>query len=181
MSETSSSYRWGFIVGALVGLVLCIVLIKALLGWKGACRREYDERQQLAIGKGYKYGYYAMLIYIAVYALFDLMTGIHWCEVYTGLFIGVLLSVGIFGVVCIRNDAYLPLKQSPCRYITMFLVLGALNLGIGALHYVDEGTFVENGMLNNSIVNPLVGLLLVVLAVALWVKTLHEKNARETE
>ena len=182
METKSPAYVWGFAIGAVVGVALVAVVIRLLLGKRTKRSREYDERQQLAIGKGYKYGYYTLLIYLAVYALVDQMTGARWCSVYTGAFIGVLLSVGVFGVICIRNDAYLPLRESPGRYISIFMILGGLNVVLGVVHYIEEGTFMEDGILSASIVNPLAGMLLLFLAAALAVKTLSEKRAeRETE
>lgn len=181
MEGRTSAYRWGFVAGAVVGLILVALLVRLLLGRRRGTKREYDERQQLAIGKGYKYSYYTLLIYLAAYALFDMMTGIRWCSLYTGAFIGILLSISVFGVICIREDAYLPLRESPKRYILMFAILGGLNLIIGVVHYIEEGTFVEDGLLGVSVVNPLVGVLLLLMAAALAAKTLSDKRAQETE
>lgn len=181
MEQTSNAYRWGFLVGVIAGVILVAVLIRAVLGRRGKSGREYDERQQQALGKAYKYGYYTLLIYLCMAALFDLMTGIRWCSMYTNAFIGVLLSVGVFGVVGIINDAYFPFRQSPKRYIILFAALGVMNLGIGVMEYLDKGTFVVDGMLSHTIVNPLAGVLLLALACAMVIKALSERNGQETE
>ena len=179
MEGTSIAYKWGFGAGVVVGLVLVGIVIRLLLGRKSKRSREYDERQKLAQGIAYKYGYYTLLGYLAAVSLFDLMTGVRWCSLYTGVFLGVLLSVGVFGIVGICNDAYFPFRENPGRYIALFAVLGAMNVVIGVSHYLHEGTFMQDGMLSHSVVNPLAGVLLLLLAGAMAAKRQREK--RETE
>lgn len=179
MQERSPAYVWGMIAGFAVAFLI-VVACKRLFVKKNE-KREYDERQKLAIAKGYKYGYFTLTGYGLLAGLFDLMTGVVWCSLYTNALIGILVSVGVFGVICICNDAYLPLRQLPKRYILMFVVLGGINLAIGVMQLVHVGTFVQDGMLTSNIVNPLTGVLLLVLAAALGMKTLRESRAQGAE
>ena len=179
MEAKSPAYVWGMIVGFAVAFLI-VVVCKRLFVKKNE-KREYDERQKLAIAKGYKFGYFTLVGYCMLAGLVDVITGVVWCSLYTNALIGILLSVGVFGVICIRNDAYLPLRQSPKRYILMFVVLGGINLAIGIAQLLHTGSFVTDGMLTNNVVNPLVGVLLLILAAALGFKTLRENRAREAE
>lgn len=182
MEIKSPAYVWGFAIGAAVGIVLLAVGIRLLLGKRTKRSREYDERQKLAQGVAYKYGFYTLLIYLGVVALFDLMTGIRWCSLYTAAFIGVLVSTGVFGTVAIVKDAYFPFRENAIRYVWLFAALGAMNVAIGVVHLMDEGTFMEDGILSHSVINPVAGVLLLLLSVAMALKNAADRRAeRETE
>ena len=179
--DRSPAYLLGVAVGLAAAIALVLLARKLLWKKRTKAQREYDERQQQALGRAYKYGYYTLLIYLGAAALFDLMTGVRWCTLYTGAFLGVLLSVGVFGLVGIANDAYYPFRDNPMRYIALFFALGALNVALGVLHLCESGTFIEDGMLSHSAINPLAGVLLLALGTAMLVKARHNDRAPETE
>ena len=177
----SPAYCLGVAVGIAVAVAFLLILKKLLWKKRTKAQREYDERQQQALGRAYKYGYYTLLLYLGAAALFDLMTGIRWCSLYTGAFLGVLLSVAVFGLVGIANDAYFPFRDNPKRYIALFAALGAMNVALGVVHWCDAGTFLEDGVLSHSAINPLAGVLLLALAAAMLIKVRRDKRAMETE
>ena len=64
-----SEYSIGKLVGSLVGFVIGIVLVLIVSKFANKNRKvktEYDERQKVLRGEGYKYGFYAMAIYAAL-------------------------------------------------------------------------------------------------------------------
>ena len=161
-----------YILGVLAGVLFAIGV--AVLIWvvyrKRRGKAEYDERQKLAQGKAYKASFYTLVIYCTVYGLFELLTGIRWCELYTGLFIGILLSVLVFAIICIREDAYISFRRKPAGVYGMMLALAAMNLVIGALHLNDPGYFINDGQLTAQVVNPLVGVMLIVVVAAMAIR-----------
>ena len=61
-----------YVAGILVGILIAVILVKLFarkLHTNGEKKDRYDERQLVLIGKGYKYGFYGILIYNGVYTL----------------------------------------------------------------------------------------------------------------
>ncbi len=174
----SISYVVGFFTGLLSVLLIAFLVYWAIKKKTGKNTWEYDERQELARGKGFKAAYFVLLGYLIAYGLFDVGTGIVWCDTFTGIMIGICLSILVFAIICIWKDAYISFRQKPKFYILLFSLLSLLNIGIGLLRGRMEG-FVQNGILTMQITNLIVGcILLVVLAVYLC-KLAKDKAAED--
>ncbi len=177
----SPSYMWGVLCGMAVAIILFVIIKRLVLKQGKRAGQEYDERQQLIIGRAYKYAFYTLAFYNCAAALFEMATGIVWCELMTNLFIGIIVSVMVFAVYCIRYDAYMPLRVNPVRYIVLFSLLGVFNIGISLINSADDGSFLVNGMLTNDFVNLLAGAVLLLLALTLGVRCLSDRNKTETD
>ena len=172
-------------MGMICGIVL--VALAAYLGNKLMKRsqkkgpKEYDERQVLARGKACQAAYCTLMVYLAAYGFFDAMTGIVWCDRFTGVFIGIALSVAVYAMICIFKDAYFRTIDRQRSYIILFAIVGLCNLAFGVVHMV-EGTFLEEGILTiSSSANFIVGVMLLVVLGVLGVKMAIDRRAEETE
>lgn len=167
-------------VGLAVGIVAAALLF-LVIGYvvKKKCpdrgETKYDERQEAARGRVFRQAYFTLLIYLLAYGLFDVLTGIVWCERFVGVFIGALLSVTVFAVGSVMNDAYFRVNENPRFWVILFIAMAVLNLGLGIWHMVD-GDFVEDGMLSYNSMNFLVGLMCAALPCAVLVKGRRDRD-----
>lgn len=159
---------WGLAIGIAVGLVLVIILLKAL-NKDGAVKTKYDERQQIVRGKAYKVGFYSGLIACAV--MLFLSTGHFGVERlgFSGYFIPIL--AGVVGQVsyCIFKDGYVGLNTNMTRFIIIMALIGAFNLFIGIFAAI-RGEMTADGMFQGPFINLLCGILFVIIFVELVVK-----------
>lgn len=119
------AYALGVIVGLAVGLGIVVLLFR-----KKVMDKTFDERQALARGKAYCYGFFTLMGCVVAYGLSEELLGA-WCDTLTGCVLCIGISLTVFAVVCIRNDAYLSLKEEPRKVMTAFAVIAVLNLGMG--------------------------------------------------
>lgn len=177
----SFAYKMGYLVGMLVGvgagLIVVMLCFKYVRIRKGS-NFEYDERQQLARGNGFKYAYITGVVYNGVLCLLT-MAGIPLpVEQSVLIMMGILLTVLIYAVYCIRHDAYVSLNENANRLMIVFIILGGINTFIGVMHVV-HGTMFEDGVFTFHGINLLCGIFLLVVAVVLFAHT--KLQAREEE
>ena len=103
------SYHFGLLLGMLTGMLAGIVLV-AILFKKKVLDMHFDERQELARGKAFQYGFLTLVVCLYAYGATELAVG-HWCDVLAGVTICIALSMGVFAVTCICRDAYLSFRN----------------------------------------------------------------------
>lgn len=155
-------YQSGLVFGLFVGVAVGIALV-AVLFRKKVLDTTFDERQERVRGAAYKYAFFTLMIAAWLYSITDLILG-RWCDVLAGISICVGASVVVFAVMCIVKDAYLSLKERPRIIMTFFALLTFLNLGIGGLH-LASGDLVEDGVLTFRAVNPILGVVTLIILV----------------
>lgn len=176
----SSAYIWGFVFGIVsAGLLIALIaiVVRKLTGGK-KCR--YDERQKLAQGRAYKAAYMVLLVYLMGAGIFSMATGIRWCDEFTFGMIGVLLSISVYACLCIWNDAYVNVNQSPKGMILMLGGIGVMNLGISIMN-LSHGSWIEDGILTFRCVNPLCAAVLLLIALVFGIKCLIDRKKRQDE
>lgn len=176
METVNSTELFSLAVGIVFGLAVLILL--ALVFKRRMLRCDYDERQKLAQGKAYKCAFYTLLGYLFIGGLFDMLTGVRWCDLYTFIFIGVFCALTVFIVICIRMDAYVSFRENPKRTVWILLAIGAVNLICGVINILTPGALISNGMLTYRVVNLLLGLLLFASALAVWGRYRREVGGR---
>ena len=95
----------GVITGFVIGLAL-VVIIAAICNKNRKMKTEYDERQQILRGKGFKLGFYAMVIWAALNIVLSVagfaIPAKPEILAFSYIVVGVLADV----VYCIFHDAY---------------------------------------------------------------------------
>lgn len=159
----------GYASGVICGLlaVALVSTLLALLRRKGCTSKnaQYDERQEQARGKSYRYAFFTLVIYLLVWGLFELATGIRWCDTCTGCFLGIFVSVDVFAITAVCSDAYFAVNERPGWFLGIFSVVTVLNLAIGARQLLHGEAIIENGLLTYRSCNLLVGVCFLVLTV----------------
>lgn len=171
-----------YILGVIVGIVVALALafIFFYLANKTKKRNapcEFDERQNLVRGKGFKYGFFTLLAYDFLFACFDELTESSYCDTVAGMVIGIALALIVWGVYCIWNDAYMSMSERP---LTIYLLLGGvggLNLLCGIMRGL-QGEILIEGRLTGSAANLIIGIVFaVLLAVFVTKNGIDARNA----
>ena len=168
----------GVFVGLAAGLLAGLAFIKFLFK-KKILDMHFDERQERARGKAFQYGFFTLLIAAYAYGISDVLLG-RWCDVLTGVTLCIALSLCVFAVTCILKDAYLSLREKPRTVMTMFALISAMNLGFGVM-YALSGGLVEDGVLTFRAVNPIIGVVTLVILIVYTVNHLLRDREEEAE
>ncbi len=173
-----NAYETGRMIGAVVGMLVgigLVALIFMISNKNKKIRSDYDERQKIIRGKGYQYGFYAMVFYGALIFLLG-MGGIEIpmepsVEAFSYIFVGIVTDI----VYCIFHDAYWGLNNNKKRYLIIMGAVSVVNLlvVVGALR---GGELVVDGKLSTMGVNLLCTVLFVVMFVSIAVKMILEKR-----
>ncbi len=175
------AYSLGFIAGiATVAVVASIIAIiyKKKYGRK---KNDYDERQEALRGKAYKAAFFTLIIYMVANGVISKGLGIIWAEAMTEALIGVFLSVTVFVVICIKDDAYLSMSDKPATYLALFSIIGFVNIGISTFFFVRNESFLTDGILNEKAVNLSAGIVFIILAIAIAAKMLHDRQIEKRD
>lgn len=168
----------GILIGVLAGLLLVIVILKVTKK-DGSIKCRYDERQEKVRGRGFKYGFFALLIYNCVVALIivvvDSCEGKRYVDDATLMLFGILFGVFIYASYCIWNEAYFSLNENRGRVFIAFAVIALVNFIIAAVNIMN-GTMMKNGVLTFQCMNLLCGIMLVLIILEQAVKSLCDKE-----
>ncbi len=171
----SPEFSLGFLVGLVLVFVIALVVVAITKKKNGTAK--YDERQELIRGRAFKYAFWVLVSYLCLNGFIQLGTGIEWADLMTSSFIGICLSMTVFVVACIRNDAYFAVNQKPKFYLVMFALLVVLNLTIGILNMLDgDVQFITDGRLNYHAMSFIVVLMFLLAFIALAIKAAEKKR-----
>lgn len=171
-------YQWGLVLGLAAGIGAGVLLI-VLLFKKRILDCTFDERQERARGVAFKYGFFTLMFAMLLYGLLDMVLG-RWCDAMAGATLCLCAGLLVFAVTCIVKDAYLSLKESPRHVMTLFTVISAINIILGAVHICD-GDVVEDGILTFRCTNLAVGIMSTVVLAVYIVNLLLSRRSEEAE
>ncbi|MBO4731578.1 MAG: hypothetical protein J5597_02050 [Spirochaetaceae bacterium] len=174
----SPEYVLGFVIGLLVSI--SVVAIIALINRKRNKPKEYDERQQAALGKAYKYGYFTFIIVELTAMVFSLV-GIQ-IPVEPALlhFLIVLCAGSVTAVVSIWKDAYFRIGQKKLAWTILLLIIVMLNIITFARSDRAE-LITADGLLSYKWLNPAACLFLVLIVANVWLKVIADKKTEKNE
>lgn len=178
----STEYMLGFVLGILIVAVLFAIIFVLASRWTktdyfGTCK--YDERQELVRGRGFKYGFFAVLIYNTVYGIFDSVFPKRLpVETMTAMFIGILVGVLVHVCYCIWNEGYIALNENPKRLKILFAFIAFFNLIVfvmSALH----GEVVVDGVFQNGVLNLGCTIMFLVIFIVMFAKELSDRREND--
>ncbi len=126
---------------AVVIALLLFVVILTLLKRNNGRNKDFDERQALIRGRGYKYGFCALLLaQAAILCLlsFDVLPG---DLVYFSLCAALALGLFVFCAYNIWHDAFFGLHQKPGTYLLICLAVMLANLLGPVTMLINGGSF----------------------------------------
>ena len=140
-------------------------------------RDEYDERQVLARGRAFMWGFFTLMICLMVYGMLDMLID-RWCDTLTGCIICICAALLVFASICIKQDAFAGIGRNRKRNLTVLLVLTLANLFFGARSLM-EGDVVVDGLLTFRSVSLIVGAMMGVVLLMYWLHGLRDRGAEE--
>lgn len=164
----------GFICG--VGVVLLLIwALSRRFNNNGSRKTEYDERQQAIRGVGYKYGFYAFVIYMCLLIAIDSLETELPVTNTVIYFTGFVLAGMVLSGYCILHDAYWGMNNN-ITVITRFLIgIGIVNLIVGIVE-MCQGTMIIDGVLQNTFINLEAGILIAFIGIMLLIKGKRDRE-----
>lgn len=142
--------------------------------WK---MNDYDERQILARGRAFMWGFFTLMLCLMAYGFTDMLIE-PWCDTLTGCVICICVSLLVFASICIRQDAFAGIGRNRKRNQTVLLVLTLVNLMFGVSHVID-GDLLREGLLCFRSVNLIVGVTTGLVLLVYWLHGLREWGEAE--
>lgn len=171
--EYELGYSTGIFIGLFAGLMLVSILIR-LMRKNHGLKGEYDERQELIRGRGFKIGFFTFLIGIAaVTVLNGFLADYVSCTVLN--FTVLCVSVLCYACYCIWNEAYFALNDNPKSFLIISGVIGIINLAGGISPFLRH-TVVLSDPLPKGVLNLMCGLLFTGIFLTLGIKQLVTKE-----
>lgn len=111
----------------LLGIVLMCMGVTRLE--KTAKSSEYDERQQLVRGRGYRLSFFVGILFMLVAMSFMVyqVDGEKTVEPYLLVYFGLMLQATVFHVYCLLNHAALPFSEKPVTPIVCYAFIGLMD------------------------------------------------------
>lgn len=171
------------IAGMITGIIISIAVVAVLFRFVKKDKKQkfnYDERQIAQRGQAYKYAFFTLVGYNALYGIIDMILEKPWAEDLTGLMIGVCLAVVVHVAYSIWHECYFSMNEEPSKVIGMFAILVLCN-GYIAYGQARDGELIQNGMLTNSCANLVVAVALCIIMIVLAAKWQAKKREESEE
>lgn len=166
------------IIVTLVGIICAFVLIAATKTDESVkCR--FDERQELVKGRGFKYGFFTLLISNIITGFIELAEfPTYAAQPGVAVIINCLFGIGVYVAYCVWNEGYFALNENKGMLMIIFAFLGIFNFILGAVNCI-HGEMLQDGKLTYKSLNPFCGLLSVVLFVTMLLKKIFKDGKDE--
>lgn len=120
------------VVGMIIGALVLVIALCALAVWieKRFPGKEYDERQKMAKGRGYRLSFWVGMIYYLAVAiiLIGQVDDEKTVEPYLLVMIGLMLQAMVDHTYCLLTHSALPLSQNRAVTVFGYVVCGMLQL-----------------------------------------------------
>lgn len=175
---------FSYVIGLLVGILVSALLVKAFIRkfhTNGEKKDRYDERQHMLIGKGYKYGFYGIMVYDGLYAVVGSWLDSSLMVPGIAAFVNIAVGLAVFATYCIWNGAYFALNFNARRYLILLVFLAVINY-IAGFFYLKVGVpMVEDGLLTTSSANFICAALMTFILLVALVRKLTPVKGEEDE
>lgn len=166
----------GVTIGIIVGLIIAIFIIRAV-NRDRKMTTEYDEMQKLIRGNGYKYAFYAVLIFEAVMCVLTMGMMLP-AEPYVIHFTAIFVGVTVQASYCIWKGAYIGQNTDLKKYVILMAVISVFNL-LSAFMAWRSGDLIVDGKLQGPTVNLLCGLMFAVIGAVGLARKMADREDEE--
>ena len=162
-----------------LGIMVGVMVAAWFLTRKNRQQNEYDEMQLKIRAKGYRIGFFTVLMLLVVLILLLEMNVFTTVTPAFAAFAVLIAGVTVFAVYCIVHGAFLSFRGNAKNYLAIFAMVVALE-GIATVRHLMNGDFLENGKLTfGSGCSAVMFAGFLVLLITLIVKTV--RGGKETE
>ncbi len=166
--------RIAVIVGVVLGLLLVVIML-ASTKTNNTLKGNYDERQEIVRGKGFKYGFFTILICNVWFALTDTIEILQFAEPAAAMGLSVIVGVLVSACYCIWNDGYFALNENRKALLICFAVLGIVNISLGIINLRTGNGFV-NGSLTIRGLNLFCGIMFLIVFAVIACKKIKDRG-----
>jgi len=172
-----------YAAGLAVGIVTALIILA--LVWKfgkKTMKGNFDERQELVRGRGYKYACFTVLALITLDLLAESYSAFDALPVprTLALFFIILTGVMVYALYCIKNDSYFGVGTDIRTYRAVMWVVIACNAVSGFMGLRD-GAFVDGKLAFGPCASLLFCLAFLIVMVSLWIKQSNMAKEEATE
>ena len=162
MNTYQAGRAFGILFGIIVGLVLVAVFLR-YMNTDHKMKTQYDEMQQIIRNRGFKYGFYTILITEALLCVVTTAFTIP-AEPIVIHFLPIFLGVVVQSSYSIWNGAEVGLNTNMKRYLVIAVFASLINF-LAFFMAWRTGSLVEDGRLQAPFVNLLCALMFGILGV----------------
>ena len=165
-------FAWIVLLGIATGIILT-VLLWALTKNGDITKNQYDERQEIVRGKGFKLGFFTICVSNLMFIVLNFFEVKLFSQMEVAMFISIIAGVSVYVCYCIWNDGYFALNENKKRIMIVFCLLGVSNLLLG-IGNIITGDAVVDGALTYRSINLFCGILILIILIALIIKKLSD-------
>ena len=161
------------ILTATITAAALFIIIMKLINKDGRYQTKYDERQLIARGRAYMYGFAGMMLANVVMMILTSQTSFERLFSSIGYFIPIFVGIIVQISFSIFSDSYIGLNTNMKKYVLFMLIVSLINIAIPL--FFNE--LIVDGVLQTSFINLCCGFLFLIVAVELLIKKMID--ARE--
>ena len=162
----------------IITLVFMVTFILIVSKFSKNKSYNFDERQEIIRGRAFKYAYFSYLIYgIGYSAVSDLLEK-DFMTTPTSFLVGMYISLIIFAVYNICNEAFFAFNQKPVSYILIFSIT-TLCSGFSGISAIIDGSIIENGVLTLDCIGVISSITFAIILIAMLLKMIINKKAEQ--
>ena len=165
--------------GIICGLIIAVIIIK-VCNKNGKFKSDYDERQQIMIGKSYKCAMITAWVLMAIYMVIDIGGNVLPMDNALVVFTIMFVSIMVHTSYSVWTDAYFGSNNDNKKYAIMAIVVTAINAA-ATVAYIRDGQFIVDGVLTVRAVNAECALMFLILGVEFFIKGIVDKKLGKDE
>ena len=156
------------VIGILIGLILVVILYTAAA--KGEeVKAQFDERQELVRGRGFKYAFFGMLFWGVFLFMLEPLEITLPMSLGNASLLSIIIGATIYASYCIWNDGYFALNQRSGLIMAVLTIMGLINLLLGINAFVNSSVWTD-GQLSMSTINLFCGIMMIIVCVTMLLK-----------
>ena len=172
-------YMMGFAVGLVVVIILFVIIWK--VNGRAPMKGEYDERQDLIRGRGYKYAFFSVIGLLAVYMIAEGWAGQLPVAGSIVAFAILLVGVMIYAIYCMRNGAFFGIHNNYKSYRIILIAVVLIN-ALSAYLHIRAGEMIVDGQLTlGPTMQVLTTICFAVILIAMEMQLRHDRGEAEIE
>lgn len=148
-----NTYNQGIVFGIIFAVLflVIIILLRKAQGKEGFDK--FDERQIVARGKAFQFGFFALMIVICIDACLK-MVDMAFYEDPLGEFAAIFIALIVFAAQSIRYDAFKGYNKNGRSLIIIYVVVTISQL-FNTISEINSGSLVADGKLTLSCISPI--------------------------
>lgn len=153
--------------------ILIVMILLAVTKNDESVKCKFDERQEIVRGRGFKYGFFSMMISGGVLIGLKLLGVSLLQEMEVAMTLSILIGIMVFASYCVWNDGYFSLNENRRRLMVVFAAIGVLNIFVGIVNIIHK-TAIIDGKLTIHSINLFCSLLFIVIFSVLFFKNIKD-------